>query len=156
MIPKPLNEIEWSDIEALRDSGREEDDTIEFPSGIISHPSGARPPGDSVTLEVEWLSKGKLTRKHAGELIFNHKSQAPLRKEDWVYNGSLMAGTSFLAQREGSLVSLVTDPEALINNASPGHDDDTIWTPNTNRLPPANDPVEVMIKLTTRKPEGKR
>lgn len=30
MIPKPLNEIEWADIEALRDSGREEDDTIEF------------------------------------------------------------------------------------------------------------------------------
>jgi Putative DNA-binding domain len=30
MIPKPLNEIEWSDIEALRDSGREEDDTIEY------------------------------------------------------------------------------------------------------------------------------
>ena len=30
MIPKPLNEIEWSDIEALKDSGREEDDTIEF------------------------------------------------------------------------------------------------------------------------------
>ena len=30
MIRKPLNEIEWSDIEALRDSGREEDDTIEF------------------------------------------------------------------------------------------------------------------------------
>jgi hypothetical protein len=30
MIPKPLSEIEWSDIEALRDSGREEDDTIEF------------------------------------------------------------------------------------------------------------------------------
>lgn len=30
MIPKPLNEIEWSDIEVLRDCGREEDDTIEF------------------------------------------------------------------------------------------------------------------------------
>ena len=30
MIPKPLNEIEWTDIEALRDSGREEDDTLEF------------------------------------------------------------------------------------------------------------------------------
>jgi Putative DNA-binding domain len=30
VIPKPLNEIEWSDIEALRDSGREEDDTIEY------------------------------------------------------------------------------------------------------------------------------
>ena len=30
MIPKPLSEIGWADIEALRDSGREEDDTIEF------------------------------------------------------------------------------------------------------------------------------
>lgn len=30
MIPKSLNEIEWSDLESLRDSGREEDDTIEF------------------------------------------------------------------------------------------------------------------------------
>ena len=30
MIPKPLKEIEWSDIESLKDSGREEDDTIEF------------------------------------------------------------------------------------------------------------------------------
>lgn len=30
MIPKPLNEITWSDIEALRDSGREEDDMIEY------------------------------------------------------------------------------------------------------------------------------
>lgn len=30
MIPKPLTDIEWSDLEALRDFGREEDDTIEF------------------------------------------------------------------------------------------------------------------------------
>lgn len=34
MIPKPLSEIEWADIEALRDSGREEDDTIEFKSSF--------------------------------------------------------------------------------------------------------------------------
>ena len=30
MIPKPLNEIEWADLESLRDSKREEDDTLEF------------------------------------------------------------------------------------------------------------------------------
>lgn len=30
MIPKALNEIEWADLEALKDSGREEGDTIEF------------------------------------------------------------------------------------------------------------------------------
>lgn len=137
-------------------AGTNEDDTANVPDAVISHPSSVRPPGDAVTLEIEWLSKGKLTRKSAGELIFNSKSKSALRKGDWVYNGSLMAGTSFLAQREGSIVSLVTDPEALINNAAPGHDDDTLWTPNTNRLPSATDSVEVIIKLINQKPERKR
>lgn len=30
MIPKALTEIEWADLEALKESGREESDTIEF------------------------------------------------------------------------------------------------------------------------------
>ena len=94
-------------------------------------------------------------RKRAGELVFNTRSKSPLRKGDWVYNGSLMAGTSFLAQREGSIVSLVTDPEALINNAAAGHDNDTIWIPNTNSLPSATDSVEVTITLTNRKADNK-
>jgi Putative DNA-binding domain len=38
VIPKPLNEIEWSDIEALRDSGREEDDTIEYKGSFSGGP----------------------------------------------------------------------------------------------------------------------
>ena len=38
MIPKPLNEIVWSDIEALRDSGREEDDTIEYKGSFSGGP----------------------------------------------------------------------------------------------------------------------
>jgi Putative DNA-binding domain len=38
MIPKPLNEITWSDIEALRDSGREEDDMIEYKGSFSGGP----------------------------------------------------------------------------------------------------------------------
>lgn len=34
MIPKPLDEIEWADLEALRESGREEGDTIEYKSSF--------------------------------------------------------------------------------------------------------------------------
>lgn len=30
MIPKPIAEIQWSDLESLRESGREEDDTLEY------------------------------------------------------------------------------------------------------------------------------
>ena len=137
-------------------AGTNEEDAVEVPGSFVSHPSNVRIPGDEITLDVKWKENGKVTRKKAEELIFNSKSKSVLRKGDWVYNGSLLEGHSFLAQREGSIVSLVTDPEALINNAVPGHDDDTIWTVNTNSLPSAGAPVEVIIKLTDRKPERKR
>lgn len=38
MIPKALTEITWSDLEALRDSGREESDTIEFKESFSGGP----------------------------------------------------------------------------------------------------------------------
>jgi len=134
-----------------RGMGTDENETLVEPQPFVSHPSSMRIPGDNVTLEIKWSSKGKVTQKKAHELIFNGKSKSVLRKGDWVYNGSLLEGHSFLAQREGSIVSLVTDPEALINNAGLGHDDDTIWTPNPRSLPPVNDLVEVVIKLTDSK-----
>jgi hypothetical protein len=65
----------------------------------------------------------------------------------WIYNGSAVWNGTFLAQREGSLVSLVTDRSALANYSGPGHDNDHIWTANTNNLPGEHTPVEVTLKL---------
>ena len=62
-----------------------------------------------------------------------------------------MDENTFLAQREGSAISLVTDPEALINYTGPGHDNDSVWIANTNRLPPPDVPLEVVIKLAKTK-----
>lgn len=116
-------------------------------SQIISHPAKARIPGDKISLEVKWSVNGKETRKRAEELIFNRASKAIPRRGNWVYNGSRVWEDIFIAEQDGSLVSLVTDSCALMNNTGPGHDNDTIWTANTNNLPPANVPVEVMITL---------
>jgi len=131
--------------------GTNAEDTLAVPSLIVSHPSSVRLPGDPVTLEIRWKLDRKEIRKRAEELVYNTKTKSILRKGNWVYNGSFLEDGSFLAQREGSIVSLVTDPEALINNTGPGHDDDTIWTPNTKSLPPADVPVEFIIKLAKRK-----
>jgi hypothetical protein len=60
----------------------------------------------------------------------------PWSSGSWVYNGSLIVHNRFLAQMDGSIVSLVTDPVALINNVGPGHDNDMIWEPNPANLPP--------------------
>jgi hypothetical protein len=116
-------------------------------SAYISHPSKARIPGDKISVEVKWSVNGKETQRRAEELIYNHASKSIPRRGYWVYNGSRIWQDIFIAEADGSVVSLVTDSGALINNTAPGHDDDTIWMANTNNLPPANVPVEVIIKL---------
>ena len=116
-------------------------------SGFIVHPSKARIPGDKISLEVTWSINGKKTQRRAEELIFNRVKKSNPQRGNWVYNGSRVWEDIFIAQADGSVVSLVTDSCALINNTAPGHDDDTIWMANTNRLPPPSVPVEVTIKL---------
>jgi hypothetical protein len=116
-------------------------------SAFIVHPSKARIPGDKISVEVKWSVNGKKTQRRAEELIFNRASKSNPQRGNWVYNGSRVWEDIFIAQADGSVVSLVTDSCALINNTAPGHDNDTIWMANTNKLPPADVPVEVTIKL---------
>jgi len=136
-------------------AGTNADDNIDVPAPFVSHPSSMRLPGDDVSIEIKWKETGKERRRRAEELVFNKKTHFVLRRGNWVYNGSLMEENTFFAQREGSIISLVTDPEALVNNTGSGHDDDTIWTPKTTSLPPADAVLEVIIKLN-RKPKAKR
>lgn len=115
--------------------------------GPIKNPSKEILPGDRVSIWVSWKDHGAAIRHPAEELVFNQKTRATLDPESWVYNGSCVMDGRFLASSEGSIVSLVTDPVALLNNIAPGHDNDQIWTAATNNLPPANVPLEVQIKL---------
>jgi hypothetical protein len=117
------------------------------PGGFISHPPNVRLPGEAVSIELSWTANGRQTRKRAEEMIFNTEQKSAMRTGDWVYTGSRVAEGLFLAEIDGSVVSLVTDAEALINNEGTGHDNDTIWLANTNNLPPSNTPVMVSIKL---------
>ncbi|HXR07577.1 MAG TPA: YdjY domain-containing protein [Candidatus Acidoferrum sp.] len=121
--------------------------------GFVSHPSKERLPGEAVSIELKWTAGGKETRKRAEELIFNTEQNSVMRAGDWVYTGSRVVEGLFLAEIDGSIVSLVTDAECLINNEGSGHDNDTIWLANTNSLPPTNTPVTVSIKLKS--PTGK-
>jgi hypothetical protein len=115
--------------------------------GPVVHPSKEAIPGDKVAIAVKWKTPEGERRHSAEELIYKNDTQSVLTHGSWVYNGSLIIRGRFLAQGDGSIISLVTDPVALINNTSPGHDNDLIWTPNTNNLPAADVPVEVIITL---------
>jgi hypothetical protein len=110
-------------------------------------------PGDPITIEVQWREKGKQIVRGAEELISPPATEAVKSKGGWVYNGSAVWEGTFLAQSSGSLISLITDPVALVNRVGPGQEEGLMWTAHTEKLPPAKVPVEVTIRLTEAAPK---
>ena len=105
-------------------------------------------PGDKVTLEVSWRAGGdRKESRRAEELVYNQETKSTMSRGHWTYNGSRIFEGTFVAQQDGSIVSLIEDPDALINNPRLGRESDEIWEVKTNGLPALNAPVEIKIKL---------
>ena len=123
-------------------------------STTITNPEKDTLSGDKILIEVSWRIDGKETTRRAEDLIRNAETKAAMGKGNWVYNGSEVIGGTFQSQITGSLVSLITDRQALINNTGVGHDNDDIWSVNPNGLPPVNTPVRVTLRLEDGKPKN--
>ncbi len=104
-------------------------------------------PGDKIQLLVMWKKDGTEKSVRAEELIYNSQRKGPMTRGPWVYNGSQVIDGTFIAGRDGSLVSIISDPFALVNSPRPGRENDEIWQVNTNTVPPMSTPVEVVIQL---------
>jgi len=105
-------------------------------------------PGDKVLLDIAWKdARGKEQKHRAEELIFNEQTKSPMSRGPWVYNGSRVFEGTFIAQQDGSIIALIEDPDALVNNPRQGRENDEIWEVKTNGLPPLNTAVEVTIRL---------
>ena len=106
-----------------------------------------RIPGDPVSIEVSWKEKGKTKRVPAEKLIFNTQTKTNLSSGPWIYNGSHVENGILLADPEGSIVSLITDPFALVNNPRPGRDNDDLCEVDSKAVPALDTPAEVHITL---------
>jgi hypothetical protein len=104
-------------------------------------------PGDKVEIDLSWSADGKPQRFRAEEFVHDRKANGPARRGDWIYTGSRLRDDGFAAQLDGSIVSLITDADALINSPRPGREDDDNWLVRTNNLPPLNATVEVTVRL---------
>jgi len=67
-------------------------------------------------------------------------------KVRWVFTGSLLHDGTFAAQADGSMVAVYRDPVAIIDNASPGGENDRIWFVRPGATPAVGTPVTVVIK----------
>lgn len=128
-------------------------------------------PGHRVKIEVKRSVENSSAEPIQTFLAFA-SSKARVKRNDipaWIYNGSRFgvpvapgtppksappvdgtpadAAKVFLAQKEGSIVSLIADPAALINNSRPDRENDELWMLHTPGIPPINTPVQVTITL---------
>ena len=119
------------------------------PPGTNALPDAPSPAmtGEKLHLEVTWKSGETTKTVRAEELVLDQMTRAPASRGPWIFTGSRMREGTFAAQVDGSIVSLITDPDALIGNPRPGREDDDRWKPNASVLPPLNTPVEVSIRL---------
>lgn len=117
-------------------------------------------PGDRVTIETTWITDGRRHRRRGEELVHNRITRTPLSQGPWIYNGSRIVEGAFIAQLDGSIVSVITDPNALVNNPRTGHEDDELWMVRSHGLPAVETPVTVTFQLRepnvpSRSPPGK-
>jgi len=104
-------------------------------------------PGDAVTIEIVWKKGARERRVRAESLVLDRKRKRPMSKGEWTYTGSRIREDGFAAQADGSIISLITDVDALVNNPRPGREDDDRWLSNARNLPEFNEPVQVVITL---------
>lgn len=102
--------------------------------------------GELVEISFIWNQEGKRNEVPAETWVLM-ESGAPVAKGPWIYSGSRFYGASYLAQELGSIVALVKDPDAMINNPRPGNTDDKLWIPNEKSVPQVGTSIEIRITL---------
>jgi hypothetical protein len=103
--------------------------------------------GDTIFISVKWMDGAAEKTVRVEDWLANEKTKTPVNHGPWIYNGSMFSNGHFLAQSEGAIAALVTNPSALINNPRKGNDDDQIWAVNEKTVPALHTPLEVSIQL---------
>jgi hypothetical protein len=125
--------------------------TVPFHVNRPASETNAPPPlaitGDPIAIELAWPADGGQKRARAEDCLINLNTKTNASRGSWTFNGSRVVRGTFVAQRDGQIVALIDDIDAMVNNPRPGHDNDQIWQINSNALPPLNTAVEVTFQL---------
>ena len=109
------------------------------------------PAGAAVNATVEWETNGPLASHPLAAMIAlaegdpDHPGLRTLRDGAWLYQGSCFDAYGFRALREGSVISLIGDDSALVNNPGSDRDNDDLHVPNATLLPRPGMPVSIIF-----------
>jgi hypothetical protein len=117
------------------------------------------PSTNALRIEVTWAENGQTRTNSLCDLVSlvgepqsrgdqqKQPMARPMPPRQWFYNGSIFNGFGFAAEREGSIISIIRDSAALVNNPGDDRDNDEIHFPNTKALPPEGSPARIVFRL---------
>ena len=115
-------------------------------TNLLPEDSPSPMPGESIWIEVAWKEGRQEVRRPLAEFVKLSTPARSNRSRDWRYNGSFLVDGAFAAQLGGSIIALITDPSALVNNAWPDRADDEIHQVRAKGLPREGTPVEIILQ----------
>jgi hypothetical protein len=110
-------------------------------------------PAEGVKISVSWETNGPRKTLPLSALLGLTKGapggeMSPMPERPWHFTGSRFYGSGpFAADVEGSVIALIRDDSALVNNPDPTRDNDDVHVPNTTALPAQGTPVTVIFHL---------
>jgi hypothetical protein len=104
-------------------------------------PSTNDPPRIQVSVEFN----GKTSP--AESTIDNIAAEKQLTPGTWRYSGSRLVDGTFIAQRDGSIISIIADPDSIIQSGRVSAEDDENWRPRKSELPPVGTPVKIVLQF---------
>lgn len=119
--------------------------------GPITEPSSDILTGAAIEVDVHWTVEGEQKGGSIDSFIIDTNNENAKPDVRLIYNGSRVVNNMFAGEIEGSVISLITNPLALMNNVSAGRLTDDIWQVNGKALPARDHPVNVVIKLVAQK-----
>jgi len=107
----------------------------------------------AVKVEVTWPTNGPMKRYSLARFVLKVQDPgvpnqgAELATGNWFYSGSHFRAGVFVAESEGSIISIIGDGAALINGLRKDHTNDLLHTANKALLPPLGRTVKMVFTL---------
>jgi hypothetical protein len=104
--------------------------------------------GDAIKIEIAWTnSDGQRVVSPAEDWVTDLQTGKSAARGTWNYNGSRVVDGIYMAQQQGSIVAIIDDVDAMVNNPRKGHENDQVWQVKANAGARLNDKVMVTFKL---------
>ena len=108
-------------------------------------------PGEPVDIFLTWPHRATNRQERIETFVTNRRSGAAALAGPWIFTGSRLRAGEFAAELDGSILSLITDPDCLLNNPRPGREDDDNWLARPGGLLlPVGAELEVLFRLRPR------